>query len=625
MAPRYYLAEDFGPNDMVSYSPHWVLAFARFANPITYDPTTRKSVNTDPSFAYEERDPQNPLIIDDQGDCVSLSVSADKDSHTASMQATLLDKGTKYLNELLPGDWVVAFMVYSENEMRALRKALAARTKVNTWHSGLKFVGRVHTVQKTVSVAPDGQHRSAYSLSCVAFSEFDSTVLYYPQLAYQGDSAFVSMDRFAPLISSMVRGENSDEHGALDPNRIIPKLMTSLFGLGAWSNQNSGLAPQAHGDTPKALTPNEAYIIPETMAKWFGVGNSKSKFSDLMQVLVGVQKYSAKTYTDNLCDQPNGGGLFWPDDAKTGKDGGFLCRFPLSGTFSATEIPPTTTTVWSFISAYIASPVNEGFVTLRPHINGDIFPFFTVRQTPYTSEVGLQFTLEDFQAEEGATTRRNQPQKTKKNAKKGPPPARTPVFRRMPTTRFLELPRWVVPDSIMTEASVGRSDAMRQNLVYVYGTGPGVAVDEYNQFISSPPVTDRLDIMRNGIRPYMPSVNCFLVQALMVPIDWREVMSDIVMGQHLTLSGSLATYGIRSPIAPGDNVEFQGVVYHIQGLSHTCSISAEGQRSFTTRMSLSRGSVDRGAEKGTFAERSRSLPNTKSTDSEGSYVGVTKD
>jgi len=624
MAPRYFLERDFGAADgLVSYSPHWALAFARFANPITYDPSKHASIGGGASAAYAERDPHNPLIVDDTGDCVSLSVSADKDSHTSSMQATLLDSGVKYTNEILPGDWVVAFMVYSQNELKALTRDLKARVEVNTWDSGLKFVGRVSSIQKSVTVSPDGTRRSVYSLSCVAFGELDSTVMYYPQLAFDDKGSIAtSMYRFSPLIGSMVKGDESDEFGALDPNTLIPKLMTSLFGVGVWAG-NSDIGPK--------LSPNQAYIVPSTICKWFGVTTDEGKFSDLMRVLIGVQKYSTAANATNLTKGNRPGKLFWPDEVTT-RDSAYASSFPVSGTFPATEIPPTTTSAWSFISNYVASPVNEATVGLRPDEEGNIYPFLTVRQTPYTSEVGKAFNLEDFQVEQESVRERNADQ-TKSGPNSMPPTdfpqyiERSNVWGRLPTTRFLELPRWVVPDALLTESTIGRSDSLRQNLVYVYGTGPGVAIDEYQQFVNSPPIVDELDVMRNGIRPYMPSVNCFLVQALMIPLDWRELMADIVMGQHLTLSGSLSTYGIRSPIAPGDNIEFQDVIYHIQSVSHACSIDPGGMRNWNTRFSLARGMVD-GSARLNLSERSdrtNSFPNLNSTDPDGVPVGVSKD
>lgn len=627
MAPRYFLSKDFNAFDgLVSYSPHWVVAFARYANPVTFDPTKGDggaSVTDDLSFAYAERTPI--LVVDDMGDCVSLTVSAAKNSHTMSMSATLLDSGTKYMNEILPGDWAIAFMVYSANEASALSKALSKPEKVNTWNSGLKFLGRVQSIQKSVTVSPDGKHSSVYSVGCVAFSELDSTVMYYPELAMADQGALASQKRFGEKVSDLVRGLASDEPGAVDPNQLIPELMSVIFGQGAWSGQK-------FRDQP--LTPNQPYIVPNTVCKWLGVGAGGGKFSDLMRVLIGVQKYSTNRYATNdasFSDKP--AELFWPDGAKE-ESTGYSATFPISGSFPTEMVPQTTTTPWAFITNYVAAPVNEATVSLRSVQDGSIVPVLTVRQCPYTSEVGKAFDPKAYQFEQDLPpAERNKGsvadfQTLESQAFAGTMEASsTAAFRSRPTTRFLELPRWVIPNTILSESTVGRSDAMRQNLVFVHGSGPGAPMNEYDQFVNSKPVTDKLDIARNGIRPYMPSVNCFLRDIVMLPTAWRAIMADIVMGQHLTFSGSMTVSGIRSPIAPGENVEYQDVVYHIESLTHSCIIDPTGQRTFTTRLSLSRGMVDMNSPDTVplNEQREHSMPNLYASDPEGPAVGVNKD
>lgn len=622
MAPRYFISKDFGATDgLVSLSPHWVLAFARYANPVTFDPTRSNgggSSTDDVSFAYKEK---KVLVVDDFGDCVNVTVNAVKTSHTMQLQATLLDSGTKYLNEVLPGDWVIAFMVYSENELRELSGALRARNKVNSWNSGFKFLGRVSSIQKSVNVAPNGVRTSAYSLSCVAFAELDSTIMYYPEMSMSDNGALASQKRFGEQVSDLVRGRNSDEMGAIDPNQLIPVLMSVIFGKGAWADQKF---------RDISLTPNQAYIVPETVCKWLGVGSDKGKFSDIMRVMVGVQKYSSGAYATNEGDDPSS--LFWPDGSKEETEG-YSATFPLTGSFPVESVPQTTTSPWAFITNYVAAPVNEAMVTLRSVLGGDIVPVLTVRQCPYTSEVGKLFDPKVYQIEQelpsdkrGIKTVSAGDFMTLENDSSA---GVNSEFRNRPTTRFLELPRWVIPDEILNESSFGRSDALRQNLVFVHGTGPGAPMNDFDQFVNAGPVVDKLDILRNGIRPYMPSVNCFLRDLVMLPTFWRAIMADIVMGQHLTLSGSLTVTGIRSPIAPGDNVEFQGVVYHIESVAHSCSISADGQRSFITRLTLSRGMVDMNPQGSNTdllnRQRVSSFPNTHAADPEGPPVGVNMD
>ena len=62
--------------------------------------------------------------------------------------------------------------------------------------------------------------------------------------------------------------------------------------------------------------------------------------------------------------------------------------------------------------------------------------------------------------------------------------------------------------------------------------------------------------------------------------------------------------GIVDPIAVGDNLELDGVVYHIEQLAHTASISGQnGMKIFRTNISLSSGVSTSSSELGTrYAE-----------------------
>jgi hypothetical protein len=56
------------------------------------------------------------------------------------------------------------------------------------------------------------------------------------------------------------------------------------------------------------------------------------------------------------------------------------------------------------------------------------------------------------------------------------------------------------------------------------------------------------------------------------------------------LNGTLECVGISEPIAVGDNLEFDSVVYHIEQIVHNASINPQnGMKTFRTTLSLSHG------------------------------------
>jgi hypothetical protein len=72
--------------------------------------------------------------------------------------------------------------------------------------------------------------------------------------------------------------------------------------------------------------------------------------------------------------------------------------------------------------------------------------------------------------------------------------------------------------------------------------------------------------------------------------DWMYILSDILMGQHLALTGSLELVGVQSPICIGDNIEYDGHILHIEAVTHSYqNVVSTGQRIFSTTLALSHG------------------------------------
>ena len=55
------------------------------------------------------------------------------------------------------------------------------------------------------------------------------------------------------------------------------------------------------------------------------------------------------------------------------------------------------------------------------------------------------------------------------------------------------------------------------------------------------------------------------------------------------MSGTINFVGIPQPIAVGDNLQFDNVVYHIEQVSHVAAISQDGKKMFRTTVVLSNG------------------------------------
>jgi hypothetical protein len=260
------------------------------------------------------------------------------------------------------------------------------------------------------------------------------------------------------------------------------------------------------------------------------------------------------------------------------------------------------------MSSYLNSPVNEMLTVLRADDDSNIYPFLVVRQVPLTTDEGANAAAKVLlQPDKDDPDSEGEWVVEKQNVELGE--------RKIPATAFMELPRWVVAPGLVFDADIGRSDQPRVNMCYVYGSGPGSPVDEVKSFHLAPPIKDDLDILRNGVRPYMPSVNVLLVDGNLGPSNWRDFMADISMSLHLTLNGTMSISGVRAPIAPGDNLEYEGIVYHIESVTHTFRLdSSTGNRHFQTSLNLSNGRYDSLA--GGKTARSEEFPNITETNNE---------
>jgi hypothetical protein len=126
-------------------------------------------------------------------------------------------------------------------------------------------------------------------------------------------------------------------------------------------------------------------------------------------------------------------------------------------------------------------------------------------------------------------------------------------------------------------------------MVQAQGVTSGVPQDAAFLWSLNPPVRDDADLKRSGLRPYQRTVNCSYNDSKKGAKAWTNTLADFLMGMHRTRNGSVTTYGIHAPIAVGDNIELRGNVYHLEEVTHTCTLDEEGNRNFETTLSVSHG------------------------------------
>lgn len=568
--------------DATSTAPYWCICVFPLGYPLSFSRKQMKSASSFPADGAKLRGGR--LII--TGDCTQLSVSASKRSHLKSMSAVLSKSDVNYLVEILPGDWVMCWMQNFEEGItgnNGIVERLKAGKACNEWMDGLKFVGRVESIRKTLQRSADGGLSVQYSLSATAFKELDNQIFYDPNLAeYAQAQVGTWLAKIGFHINELF---NQSKNGNVQDNThlIIPAMFEILFGKGISQGINPGgtgalqaatgsLGP-ADSDSPDPKEAPFAYLVPEEVGQALNK-QSRSKqggilaFADMMELVFGVQEYQ------NTNQQTDDYRKFIPkiddnNDLTTGNHR--YTGTPMLGAYLPLMPTFTNTPFWTCMEQFLNPVCNEMYTCLRVNEHGNVVPTLVLRQIPFTTD------LFDSQGVGQSSDMLG--------------PSSPADKQQVDVTRFLNLPRWRMSSKMLNTIDVGRSDATRINFVHVYGqNGYNAGIPIVRQLVMNPPIRDDLDIQRSGLRPYMTTVACDAVnQVGKTPSVWMQLVADRMIGSQLTLNGTAISTGIQEPICEGDNFEFQNVVYHIEALQHDCRITPDGNRSFITQIMLSNG------------------------------------
>ncbi len=541
MATTYDLEVDF-PSKNVSTSPYWILAIVRLTHPVTYSRKNGRSIDAIAGSGVNTRD--NTLII--TGDCISLRVERPKDSHIKTLSAILKKSDKELMSEILPGDWVFAWMVNHEDTGLKLVERIKNGEACNKKDDGLKFVGRAASLFK--SLDRTNTHAVTYSFSAYGFREMETQLFYDPLVAqkdFSGSANALSWMAKADIDFNDIFFDNPD----VDDNNVIKVLTTYvelLLGKGVPDKQiniaGETAAPQATGGNNG---PPFAYVVPEIVGSLLGRQSRNGKgilaFADILDVLCGIQVYPGK-------------GMYPELKSKDGKVK--LTGATLEGAVAAVHPTFINKPLWGLLQQFSNPIVNEMYTCLKENDAEEIVPTLVVRQKPFTTDAhNLDVTFG--------------------------------------YTKFTDLPRWNIPSHIVHSFSLGRGEASRCNFVEVYGSSSivGGGLSGTKQRAENPPLMDGIDIQRSGIYSYIATADVTIAcQVNKIPTKFMKLIADWSMGNHLCLQGSMELAGIQSAICEGDNIEYDGIVFHIESLSFVCAISG-GRKTFHTTLSLSNGMI----------------------------------
>lgn len=608
------------PTDAVHRSPYWILVTVPYDQRVTvsFSDVSKKETqvaNTD--VAVNPVKASRLLMLDNH--CIKWSIQSSKNNHVHSASFTLVPPESVDMNgnsgvetagqqtvfnktyDIAPPDWVAFWAMEDKETYDRVRKLVMDGKPANDAHSGLKFVGRVSSFRSQTSISGNGVKTARYTMDCHGFREFDNTI-YYNEMVFSSQ-----LENPTKIINDIAKGINDFIIAIGDKGRMLVKTQTAipalfhvLFDVDFAQNiiANTGLSnetKQIFGQL--AVTPNKPYYVPERLSNILGVRAGKGQvapvYSDIVYQYVGIEQYrrsaglgggaSIRTvsFTGNegyTADNRNprrqtvsSFAEYWSDNLQKSNRFKLLYEYPKSNIDGQNQqldddlIKQTLhfdeRSVWSILSTYLNDPVNEMFTTLKVNPDGRIMPSLICRQLPFSS---LEFSKVTESEGERAIT------------------------------RFLELPRWKIGESLIVSFNVGMSDSLDVNYVRLEPLIPveSQTAQRAAANVFAPPTMDAAGISRNGLRIYHRQVSAADVPSATgaTPTKfYQALMSDILMRQKYTVNGSLMCKGIQDPICVGDNLLLRDVLFHIEGIVHEGNIDPTGRKNFNTSIQLSHG------------------------------------
>lgn len=525
------------PNQPDSHqSQPWAIAcFLPYQFPDTFDLPSNQQSNAN-ALAV------NRLVV--VSDILSINVSNSKSGLANTAEIELSSGNTNYGSALSAGDHAFIWLHNDQSQYDPISKSVYALSQSNGQNSGLKFMGKVHSVREVLTTGFTGIKTLRYVVTLKGFTEFESQIYFNPLLSAADEDALKLYAKISDQWNSVL--SQFAKVGSIPVGTILEFFVDVFFGLGPARAGKFGTITRS---------PNDAFLIPKPVGALLGVTASSKNdlsYSDVLDTIIGVQKYHQDSFIPDLTGDTA--------DANQ-KD----CKIPLYGNMISLPDNFNNVTIWSLLDAHKNSTLNEMFITMRLDQFDNIVPTLVVRQQPFTS---ANFT--------GAIN----------------------------ATQFLELPRWVLDDRmVMGQYNIGTSNATRCNFLQVYGQMYGQRTDaqgsQRQQIVDGNFKLNRADVVRSGSRNFILTSNADVQtqggQSVSSISAWANLLADWYMNMHLKLNGSITMPGIADPIAVGDNLEYQGIVFHIEAVQHSYNCSERGEKTFTTTLSLSNGVLTNGA------------------------------
>jgi len=533
-------------------SPGYLLTFTRYEFRDTVNYT--KGIDRDAAITTRQ-----PLVV--VSDATQVKVNLSKANHVPTFSCVLKQGDLNYLTAIHPGDYVTVNMVnWKEDAMKLRTRALQGKS-INRYDDGFKGLFKILDVRMTLQTNPStGAKEYHVQVTGKGFDEFNNILYFNPALVEDSakqNTDFLFLNNFSNFTDLIRKKETNN----------VQDLVKAII------KRTIGEEQIVREKNNTQLNQIAAYLLPTGVGKLLNRGKAKY-ISQINNYYTGIwgKPLSSATGTSgfsNFFDADGEGGNF------------FKTKIPLEGARSLDLQDFQYVSVWSLIQDYGNKELNDIYTCYRVDKKGKhIYPTLIVRQKPFTTNHYEQFLFD-------------------KGAKSS--------IEVAPHTKFLDLPRWDVDPDMIVNLNIGRSDAARINFVQISTRALSVdpELDQSLQITAGNFVEDSNDVIRNGRRPYVRNINYDFTgtDSIHRAKKWSRLVADWVFNGHLKMNGTIECIGLQDPICIGDNLQLDGIVYHIESISHAMSINPNGVNTFRTQISLSMGvDADSPTEKPLWAE-----------------------
>jgi hypothetical protein len=593
MAFRYVLEPNAGDSHQVA--PYWLALVVPFFHRNTV--MRERILDENAEYQQDISDPSMDAMLEGEKILLEHEVVQWQTTQTKSpenprgtLNLSLVNTGVDWRSKMVGGDWILFWVFENRDDYIRVRNKLRVvkgKTDVlsavgadgqsnacNAFHDGLKFVGRINSVRRyRRRQGNSGVVTSQYAVTAVSFREMSYGIHFNPIFtgAYGKNQWQFQID-FGGFNEFVLAGSQ----GRIPAGKAVAALVSVCLGFGAGKGWKPfGVEGQNKDEIAASPTGGVRIAVPETVGVCLN-GNKNNvgfNFYDIIEKLVGIQKYSSNGIARRTGGIVSVLGKAIGSDAADAAARGMFPDLPqdnyLEGEYLPQLLDYNNTTIWAVLKTYLGSPINEIYTTLRVGSDGYVRPTIIARQAPFSSR--MLDKRNTFSAE-----------------------------RKSDQTAFIDLPRWVVSPALVESEDLGTSDGMRYNYVHLPAhditlVSQSQLLNQNSMYVLAPPVLDKKDIERNGLSMYTATLtttvnlSTYDEIANAKPGYWTRLMADFITTQHLRYNGTLRMAGVQEPICVGDNLEYDGGLYHIEQVTHSGSIQAMGMRTFNTEVLLSNG------------------------------------